>query len=76
MPGQLDASGACTSLHQVPDLAAVVDLAAQALVPDGRAVIVEWAREQFDKATRRTGPRPEGLQSRTGVFACPPAGLR
>lgn len=51
VPGQLDAIVACTSLHHVTDLAAVLDLAAQALVPDGRAVIVEWARERFDEAT-------------------------
>ena len=44
---------ACTSLHHVADLAAVLDLAAQALAPGGRAVIVEWARERFDEATAR-----------------------
>jgi len=53
MPGQLDAIVACTSLHHVADLAAVLDLVAEALVPDGRAVIVEWARERFDEATAR-----------------------
>lgn len=37
---------ACRSLHHVADLGAVLDLAA-----DGRAVIVEWARERFDEAT-------------------------
>lgn len=37
---------ACRSLHHVADLGAVLDLAA-----DGRAVIVEWARERFDAAT-------------------------
>ena len=52
-PGQLDAIVACTSLHHVADLAAVLDLAAQALAPGGRAVIVEWARERFDEATAR-----------------------
>jgi 2-polyprenyl-3-methyl-5-hydroxy-6-metoxy-1,4-benzoquinol methylase len=40
-PGQLDAIVACTSLHHVAGLAAVLDLAAQALAPGGRAVIVE-----------------------------------
>jgi SAM-dependent methyltransferase len=53
MSGQLDAIVACTSLHHVADLAAVLDLIAQALVPGGRAVIVEWARERFDEATAR-----------------------
>jgi len=53
MPGELDAVVTCTSLHHVADLAAVLDLVAQALVPDGRAVIVEWARERFDEATAR-----------------------
>jgi SAM-dependent methyltransferase len=52
-PGQLDAIVACTSLHHVADLAAVLDLAARALAPGGRAVIVEWARERFDEATAR-----------------------
>ena len=52
-PGQLDAIVACTSLHHVAGLAAVLDLAAGALVPGGRAVIVEWARERFDEATAR-----------------------
>ena len=53
VPGQLDAIVACTSLHHVADLAAVLDLVAGALVPGGRAVIVEWARERFDEATAR-----------------------
>ena len=52
-PGQLDAIVACTSLHHVAGPAAVLDLAAQALAPGGRAVIVEWARERFDEATAR-----------------------
>ena len=53
LPGELDAIVACTSLHHVADLPAVLDLVAQALVPGGRAVIVEWARERFDEATAR-----------------------
>ena len=53
MPGELDAIVASTSLHHVADLAAVLDLVAQALVPGGRVVIVEWARERFDEATAR-----------------------
>jgi SAM-dependent methyltransferase len=52
-PGPLDAVVACTSLHHVADLAAVLDLIGGALVPGGRAVIVEWARERFDEATAR-----------------------
>jgi SAM-dependent methyltransferase len=51
--GQLDAIVACTSLHHVADLAGVLDLVAGVLVPGGRAVIVEWARERFDEATAR-----------------------
>jgi SAM-dependent methyltransferase len=53
VPGLLDAIVACTSLHHVADLSAVLDLVAQALVPGGRVVIVEWARERFDEATAR-----------------------
>lgn len=52
-PGPLDAIVACTSLHHVADLSAVLDLAARALAPGGQAVIVEWARERFDEATAR-----------------------
>jgi hypothetical protein len=44
---------ACTSLHHVADLAAVLDMVDAALVPGGMAVIVEWARERFDEATAR-----------------------
>ena len=57
-PGQLDAIVACTSLHHVADLAGVLDLVAGALVPGGRAVIVEWAREQFDEGHRPLALRP------------------
>ena len=53
LPTRADAVVACTSLHHVTDLAAVLDLAARALMPGGRAVIVEWARERFDEATAR-----------------------
>jgi SAM-dependent methyltransferase len=53
MPGQLDAIVACTSLHHVADLAAVLDVVDAALVPGGVVVIVEWARERFDEATAR-----------------------
>ncbi|HEU5421874.1 MAG TPA: methyltransferase domain-containing protein [Streptosporangiaceae bacterium] len=53
VPGRLDALVACTSLHHVADLAAVLDRAAAALAPGGAAVIVEWAREWFDEDTAR-----------------------
>ncbi len=53
IPGQVDAIVACTSLHHVADLAQLLDLVSAALVPDGVAVIVEWARERFDEATAR-----------------------
>lgn len=52
LPGQ-DAIVACTSLHHVADLAAVLDLAGSVLVPGGAVVIVEWARERFDERTAR-----------------------
>jgi len=42
---------ACTSLHHVADVGAVLDLAATALAPGGAVVVIEWAREQFDDAT-------------------------
>jgi len=51
--GRVDAIVACTSLHHVADLRAVLDLVYAALVPGGVAVIVEWARERFDEATAR-----------------------
>jgi len=44
---------ACTSLHHVADLGEVLDLAAEALIPGGVLVAVEWARERFDEATAR-----------------------
>ena len=53
VPGPVDAVVACASLHHVADLAAVLDLMVAALVPGGRAVIVEWAHERFDEATAR-----------------------
>jgi SAM-dependent methyltransferase len=53
VPGPVDAIVACTSLHHVADLSAVLDHAARALVPGGRLVVVEWARERFDEATAR-----------------------
>lgn len=53
LPGPVDAIVACTSLHHVADLGAVLDLMRAALVPGGVAVVVEWARERFDEATAR-----------------------
>ena len=53
IPGRVDAIVACTSLHHVADLAEVLDLMHDALVPDGTIVVVEWARERFDEITAR-----------------------
>jgi SAM-dependent methyltransferase len=50
-PARVDAIVASTSLHHVADLREVVDWMASALVPDGRLVVVEWARERFDQAS-------------------------
>ena len=44
---------ACTSLHHVADVGAVLALAEAALAARGRLVVVEWARERFDDATAR-----------------------
>jgi SAM-dependent methyltransferase len=52
-PDRVDAVVACTSLHHVADLGAVLDKVARMLEPSGWVVIVEWAREQFDEATAR-----------------------
>ncbi len=53
MPDPARAVVACTSLHHVADVAAVLDQVRAALVPDGSLVIIEWARERFDEATAR-----------------------
>lgn len=53
VPRPVAAIVACTSLHHVADLGEVVGLIEDALVADGTAVIVEWARERFDEATAR-----------------------
>jgi SAM-dependent methyltransferase len=42
---------ACTSLHHVTDVGAVLDLVRAGLVPGGQLVVVEWARERFDEDT-------------------------
>src|SRR5215469_5355078 len=44
---------ACTSLHHVADVGAVLDRIAAALVPRGSLVVIEWARERFDEASAR-----------------------
>ena len=51
VPAPVGAVVACTSLHHVADLGEVLDLVAEALVPGGTVVVVEWARERFDEAT-------------------------
>jgi SAM-dependent methyltransferase len=53
MPKPAQAVVACTSLHHVGDVGAVLDLARAALAADGRLVVVEWARERFDEDTAR-----------------------
>jgi SAM-dependent methyltransferase len=53
MPQSAGAIVACTSLHHVADLGAVLDLVDAALMPGGLLVVVEWARERFDEATAR-----------------------
>jgi SAM-dependent methyltransferase len=44
---------ACTSLHHVADVAAVLEQIRAALVPGGSLVVIEWARERFDETTAR-----------------------
>jgi SAM-dependent methyltransferase len=51
VPQPVEAIVACTALHHVADLAAVVRRLASALAPDGRLIVVEWARERLDAAT-------------------------
>jgi SAM-dependent methyltransferase len=53
LPGPVAAVVACTSLHHVADVGAVLDLAGAALAGGGTLVVVEWARERFDEATAR-----------------------
>jgi SAM-dependent methyltransferase len=52
-PQPVDAVVACTSLHHVADLDAVLDRIHDALAPGGVLVVVEWAREWFDEPTAR-----------------------
>jgi SAM-dependent methyltransferase len=53
VPAPVGAIVACTSLHHVADLGAVLDLMAAALAPGGTVLVVEWARERFGEATAR-----------------------
>jgi SAM-dependent methyltransferase len=53
IPAPVTAVVACTSLHHVTDVGAVLDLTAAALVPGGSLVVIEWARERFDETTAR-----------------------
>jgi SAM-dependent methyltransferase len=53
LPAPVQAVVACTSLHHVADVGAVLERAAAALVPDGTLVVIEWARERFDETTAR-----------------------
>lgn len=62
---RVDAIVACTSLHHVVDLGAVLGKASAMLAPSGPLVVVEWARERFDEATAwwcfdRLGPADDG----------------
>jgi SAM-dependent methyltransferase len=53
IPAPVAAVVACTSLHHVTDIGAVLDLTAAALLPGGSLVVIEWARERFDETTAR-----------------------
>lgn len=53
LPVEVDAVVACMSLHHVGDPAQVVDKIADALVPRGVVVVMEWDWESFDEATAR-----------------------
>ncbi|GAA1866281.1 class I SAM-dependent methyltransferase [Asanoa iriomotensis] len=50
-PAPADAVVACTSLHHVDDLDAVLERIAAATRPGAIVVVVEWARERFDERT-------------------------
>jgi SAM-dependent methyltransferase len=72
LPEPVQAVVACTSLHHVANVGAVLDLAAAAMLPGGSLIVVEWARERFDEATARwcfdrlrpAGDHPSWLQKR------------
>jgi SAM-dependent methyltransferase len=64
LSGKVDAVIASTSLHHVRDPARVIDRIRDVLVSGGRAVVVEWAWEDFDKQAAvwcfsRLGPDEE-----------------
>lgn len=52
-PGQAEAIVACLALHHVGDLGRILGLVHGSLVPGGRVIVVEPARERFDEATAR-----------------------
>ncbi len=52
-PRPADAVAACTSLHHVADLDAVLDRIRDKLAPGDTLIVVEWARERFDEPTAR-----------------------
>jgi trans-aconitate methyltransferase len=52
-PGPIDALIACTSLHHIADLPAVLDRVVALLRPGGVVLVVEWDWRRFDEATAR-----------------------
>jgi SAM-dependent methyltransferase len=52
-PQPVDAIVACTSLHHVADIDHVLDRVADALIPGGVIVVIEWAHECFDETTAK-----------------------
>jgi SAM-dependent methyltransferase len=48
---ELEAVVACTSLHHVAEPRKVLDKVANALIPGGLVIVVEWDWESFDEAT-------------------------
>ena len=53
IPEDVDAVVASTSLHHVANPAEVIDRIAAVLRTDGVVIVIEWASERFDEATRR-----------------------
>jgi SAM-dependent methyltransferase len=53
LPEPVHAVVACTSLHHVADPGEVLDKIANALVPAGLVIVVEWDWKRFDEATAR-----------------------
>jgi SAM-dependent methyltransferase len=52
-PRPVDAVIACTSLHHLGNLDSATDKVAEALLPGGVLVVVEWVHELFDEPTAR-----------------------